>query len=83
MQRSLRTTSGKTLQLKLAANARLGAGGQGQVFAATLSGERVAVKLVPAMDVQRLAALQALQGRCGAVATLPLELLASDSTGSN
>jgi len=83
MQRALRTASGKTLQLKLAAQSRLGAGGQGQVFAATLAGERVAVKLVPAMDAQRLAALQALHGRCGAVATLPLELLAGDSPGSS
>ncbi|MEB3277072.1 MAG: hypothetical protein VKM92_08915, partial [Cyanobacteriota bacterium] len=81
MQRTYRTGSGQSLQLKLAAHARLGAGGQGQVFPATLNGDKVAVKLLPAVEASRLKALQRLHGSCGTVATLPQELVYGASSG--
>ncbi|MEB3275760.1 MAG: hypothetical protein VKM92_02230 [Cyanobacteriota bacterium] len=81
MQRTYRTGSGQSLQLRLAARARLGAGGQGQVFPASLNGTKVAVKLLPAVEASRLNALQRLHDSCGSVATLPQELLYGDGGG--
>jgi DNA-binding helix-hairpin-helix protein with protein kinase domain len=81
MQRTYRTGAGQTLQLKVAAHARLGAGGQGQVFPASLNGTKVAVKLLPAVEAKRLEALQRLHDSCGTVATLPQELVYGASSG--
>ena len=70
-QRAFLTDDGRTLVLPQGHGARIGAGGQGQVFRSQLGGRPVAVKLSRQLDEQRLIALQRLETSCGAIATLP------------
>ena len=82
MARLLITERGEPVQLDEQSRNRLGVGGQGKVFSASLGGELVAVKLLHHPEAQRLRDLQALDPACGAVATLPIRLLLDGSNGS-
>lgn len=75
MEQLFITSSGERLSLRLRPGARLGAGGQGQVFRASLGGTPVAVKLLRSVDVARLEALCQLPPACARYATLPLAVL--------
>jgi hypothetical protein len=69
------TCSGARLNLRLQSGARLGAGGQGQVFRTSLGGTQVAVKLLRSVDLPRLDALRQLPPACASYATLPQAVL--------
>lgn len=69
------TCSGAHLNLRLQSGARLGAGGQGQVFRTSLGGTQVAVKLLRSVDLPRLNALRQLPPACASYATLPQAVL--------
>jgi len=75
MDQSFITDRGERLNLRLQPHHRLGAGGQGQVFRATLAGGPVAVKLLRGLDPARLEALHQLSPACAGHATLPLAML--------
>lgn len=75
MEQSFITSSGERLSLRLQPGARLGAGGQGQVFRTSLGGTPVAVKLLRSVDVARLEALCQLPPACARYATLPQAVL--------
>jgi len=75
MEQPFITDSGERLNLRLQGSARLGAGGQGQVFRATLGGSPVAVKLLRSVEVARLEALRQLSPACASYATLPQAVL--------
>jgi hypothetical protein len=67
MEQPFITDSGERLNLRLQSSARLGAGGQGQVFRASLGGSPVAVKLLRNVEVARLEALRQLPPACDAL----------------
>jgi serine/threonine protein kinase len=69
------TSSGERFNVRLHPGARLGAGGQGQVFRASLGGTPVAVKLLRSVDLPRLEALRQLPPACARHATLPLAVV--------
>lgn len=69
------TSSGERFSLNLHPRDRLGAGGQGQVYRASLAGSPVAVKLLRTVDLLRLEALQRLSPACASHATLPLAVV--------
>ena len=75
MEQPFITDSGERLNLRLQSAARLGAGGQGQVFRASLGGSPVAVKLLRSVEVPRLEALRQLPPACANYATLPQAVL--------
>ncbi len=75
MEQPFITDSGERLNLRLQSSARLGAGGQGQVFRASLGGSPVAVKLLRNVEVARLEALRQLPQACASYATLPQAVL--------
>ena len=75
MEQPFITDRGERLNLRLQLHHRLGAGGQGQVFRATLAGGPVAVKLLRGLDPARLEALRQLSPVCAGHATLPLAML--------
>jgi len=75
MEQQFITSGGERLNLRLQPGARLGAGGQGQVFRASLGGTPVAVKLLRSVDVGRLEALRQLPPACARHATLPLAVV--------
>ena len=75
MEQQYVTDSGERLKLRLKPNNRLGVGGQGQVFRATLAGVPVAVKLLRQVDISRIDALRQLPVACASHATLPQHLL--------
>lgn len=75
MEQSFVTSNGERLTLRIQAGTRLGAGGQGQVFRASVGGTPVAVKLLRSVDVPRLEALRQLQPACGIYATMPQSVL--------
>ena len=75
MEQTFITDSGERLNLRLQSGARLGAGGQGQVFRASLGGTPVAVKLLRSVEVARLEALRQLPPACSSYATLPQAVL--------
>jgi DNA-binding helix-hairpin-helix protein with protein kinase domain len=75
MERRLHTDQGESLRLSTAREGRLGVGGQGEVFTASLNGNRVAVKLLRQVEEPRLQALRRLEPICGRIATLPMRLL--------
>ncbi len=75
MEQPFITDSGERLNLRLQSSARLGAGGQGQVFRASLGGSPVAVKLLRNVEVPRLEALRQLPPACASYATLPQAVL--------
>lgn len=75
MEQPFITDSGERLNLRLQSSARLGAGGQGQVFRASLGGSPVAVKLLRNVEVARLEALRQLPPACASYATLPQAVL--------
>ena len=75
MEQPFITSSGERLNLRLQSGARLGAGGQGQVFRASLGGTPVAVKLLRSVEVPRLEALRQLPAACASYATLPQAVL--------
>ena len=74
-QRCFITGDGRIVELPTGHGARIGAGGQGQVFRIQLGAEPIAVKLCRQLDRRRLSALQQLESSCGNVATLPRHLL--------
>ena len=75
MEQQYVTDSGERLKLRLKPNNRLGVGGQGQVFRATLAGVPVAIKLLREVDISRIEALRQLPVACASHATLPQHLL--------
>jgi DNA-binding helix-hairpin-helix protein with protein kinase domain len=75
MQRKFVTDTGQRLTVSLSASARLGAGGQGQVFIAKLASGPVAVKLIAQPEHSRLLALRQLPPACAELATLPQQLI--------
>ena len=75
MEQPFITDSGERLNLRLQSSARLGAGGQGQVFRASLGTTPVAVKLLRSVEVPRLEALRQLPPACASYATLPQAVL--------
>jgi DNA-binding helix-hairpin-helix protein with protein kinase domain len=70
-QRAFITDDGRSVLLPPGHAARIGAGGQGQVFRSQLGGNAMAVKLTRQLEEPRLIALQRLEGKCGTIATLP------------
>ena len=82
MEQQYVTDSGQRLKLRLKPNNRLGVGGQGQVFRATLAGVPVAVKLLCEVDISRIEALRQLPVACASHATLPQHLLYHCRRGS-
>lgn len=70
-QRAFVTDNGRSLVLPPGHAARIGAGGQGQVFRSQLGDQPVAIKLSRQLDEPRLIALQRLEACCGTIATLP------------
>lgn len=70
-QRAFVTDDGRSLVLPPGNAARIGAGGQGQVFRSQLGDQPVAIKLSRQLDEPRLIALQRLETSCGTIATLP------------
>lgn len=82
MEQQYVTDSGERLKLRLKPNNRLGVGGQGQVFRATLAGVPVAVKLLREVDISRIEALRQLPVACASHATLPKHLLYRCRRGS-
>ncbi|NDC14390.1 MAG: hypothetical protein EBZ76_04125, partial [Synechococcaceae bacterium WB9_2_170] len=75
------TEAGRSIVLPRGSSARIGAGGQGQVFRCQLGGDAVAIKLGRQLDEQRLIALQRLQGPCSEFATLPRHRIYDGSGG--
>ena len=75
------TEAGRSILLPRGPSARIGAGGQGQVFRCQLGGDTVAIKLGRQLDEQRLIALQRLQGPCSELATLPRHRIYDGSGG--
>lgn len=75
MEQPFITDRGERLNLRLQSAARLGAGGQGQVFRASLGSSPVAVKLLRSVEVARLEALRQLPPACASYATLPQAVL--------
>ena len=73
--RTFLTETGTSVVLPAGTAARIGAGGQGQVFRCAINGEVLAIKLVRQLEEQRLIALQRLGLRCGPVATWPSQRL--------
>ena len=71
MEQQYVTDSGERLKLRLKPHNRLGVGGQGQVFRATLAGVPVAVKLLNEVDLSRIEALRQLPVACASHSTLP------------
>ena len=82
MEQVLLTDTGRKLSIKRSGNARIGAGGQGQVYSCQLGNQILAAKLMQQVDDDKVRALQALEGRCGSMATLPRHLLYEDRKGS-
>lgn len=74
-QRCFITGDGRIVNLPTGHSARIGAGGQGQVFRIQLGADPIAVKLRRQLDWRRLSALQRLGSSCGNAATLPRHLL--------
>lgn len=70
-QRAFITDDGRSVVVPPGLSARIGAGGQGQVFRSQLSGQPIAIKLSRQLDEPRLIALQRLEACCGTIATLP------------
>ena len=70
-QRAFITDDGLSVVLPPGHGARIGAGGQGQVFRSKLGGQPMAIKLCRQLDWQRLIALQRLEEQCGTIAILP------------
>lgn len=75
MEQQYVTDSGERLKLRLKPNNRLGVGGQGQVFRASLAGVPVAIKLLREVNTSRIDALRQLPVACASHATLPQHLL--------
>ncbi|PSB39478.1 hypothetical protein [Aphanothece minutissima] len=75
MPRAFHTDTGEAFSLEMDAGSRIGAGGQGQVHAASIGGQPMAVKLIRNADAEKLRALQQLEQRCGDLATLPKHLV--------
>ena len=82
MEQVLLTDTGRKLSIKRSGNARIGVGGQGQVYRCQLGNQILAAKLMQHVDDDKVRALQALEGRCGSMATLPRHLLYEDSKGT-
>lgn len=81
MSPTLLSDTGHSLTLPAGRGGRIGVGGQGQVFRASLAGSNLAVKLLRQPDEQRLRALQRLEPSCAGCATLPLHLLYRQQPG--
>lgn len=73
--RTFLTETGTPVALPAGTAARIGAGGQGQVFRSAINGEVLAIKLCRQLEEQRLIALQRLGLSCGPVATWPSQRL--------
>ena len=73
--RTFFTETGASVTVPSGTAARIGAGGQGQVFRSERHGEVLAIKLCRQLEEQRLIALQRLGSRCGPVATWPSQRL--------
>jgi serine/threonine protein kinase len=69
------TDTGSKLVINRSGQARIGVGGQGQVYRCQLGNQIMAVKLMQQVDDDKFRALQALESSCGSMATLPRYLL--------